>query len=160
MKKSELLDAIRQQIRQELESLSQAAESARQAATHEENRSEDKHDTRSIEAGYLAGAQLQRVGELQGMLEFYSRLEPRAYRPDEAIGPGALVEVETEDGKRSRFFIAAQAGGMVVRVGTASVQIITPKSPVGDELVGRKKGETFEVEQRGVSRELTVLSVE
>lgn len=159
MDKAGLLEAIRKQLKAELDSMTEAARAAHEAATHEESRAEDAHDTRSIEAGYLAGAQRARVEELQGHLEFFSRLEPRSFAPDEPIGPGALVELEAEDAKCSWYFLAAQAGGMSVRFTDHTVQILTPRSPVGEELEGRRAGESFEIEQRGSSREFTILSV-
>ena len=159
MNKAALLEAIRSQIKSELDSMSEVARAAHEAATHEESRAEDAHDTRSIEAGYLAGAQRARVDELQARLEFFSRLEPRPYSAHEPIGPSALVELEAEDGKRSWCFLAAQAGGMSVQYSGHNVQVVTPQSPVGEELDGRKVGESFEIEQRGATREFTILSV-
>jgi hypothetical protein len=61
-----MMEALREKVRQELQAVEEAALASHHAATHEESRSEDKHDTRSIEAGYLAGAQAQRVALLIG----------------------------------------------------------------------------------------------
>lgn len=157
--KGSLLDAIRSRLKQEFETLSLAAQAAHEAATHAESKPDDKHDTRSTEASYLAGAQAIRAAEIQSMIEFYSRLEPRDYGSDEAIGPGALVSVAPEGGKPALYFLAALGGGIVVQWDGKTVQIITPKSPVGEELMGRKRGETFEVELRGQSREMEIVSV-
>ncbi len=159
MDKSRLIEALCAQLRQELEGLTQAAAAAHAAATHEENRAEDKHDTRSIEAGYLAGAQAQRVAELQELLAAFTRAEPRAFLPDEGIAPGALIELENEDGKRSWSLLASQGGGLQFRFEGRTIQLVTPASPVGDELLGRRAGDSIEVEIRGAMKELTILSV-
>jgi transcription elongation GreA/GreB family factor len=159
MDKSRLLEALCNQLRTELQGLSQAAASAYEAATHEEARSEDKHDTRSIEASYLAGAQAQRAAELEALLAAFSRAEPRSFAPNEPIAPGALVELKSEEGKKSWSLLSTQGGGLQFRYEGKVIQVVTLSSPVGEELLGRKAGDTIEVELRGSTRELEILSV-
>ena len=73
-------------MHREVEVLTAAARSTHEAATHEENKAENDKDTRAIEAGYLAGAQADRVRELQGAITAFEKLaEAVAYaRPPSA----------------------------------------------------------------------------
>ena len=160
MDKSRMMEALRERVRQELQAVEEAALASHHAATHEESRSEDKHDTRSIEAGYLAGAQAQRVAELQALVAAFSRIEPKAFGPKDAIAPGALVLLENEDGKRTWHLMALQGGGFQFSFEGRPIQVVTKNSPVGDELFDRRAGDTVEVEIRGQMKELEILSVE
>ena len=56
-KKQKLIEAILLELESELSVLADAAKAAHLAATHEESVAEDPHDTRGVEASYLAGAQ-------------------------------------------------------------------------------------------------------
>ena len=55
MNKSKILAAILEKLQSEIDALVRAAKSAHEAATHEESRAEDHHDTRGLEASYSAG---------------------------------------------------------------------------------------------------------
>jgi transcription elongation GreA/GreB family factor len=158
MDKRRVVEQITAYLAEELAGILKAAESARQAATHEESRSEDRHDTRAIEAGYLAGAQAQRAAELQQLLLMYRFLPLRELGPDDVASPAALVELETR-GTRAFYFIAPQGGGLVTRVDDRAVQVITPNSPIGEALLGKRVGDRVEVEIRDSIREYRVISI-
>lgn len=135
-----------------------SAAAAKDAATHEESRAEDKHDTRATEAGYLAGAQAARVAELRRVLTVLRMFPLRDLAPEAQIAPGALVELET-NGARALYFLIPQVGGISVRVADRPVQVISPQSPLGDALLGRRRGEVIEVEMGPKTREYEVISV-
>ena len=59
--KQAIIDRLVEKLQSEAEALVRAAQAAHEAATHEESRAEDHHDTRGLEASYLAGAQAQRA---------------------------------------------------------------------------------------------------
>ena len=137
---------------------SQAALSAHEAATHEESKSEDKHDTRGLEASYLAGAQSRRASEIKEVISYCHHLELKTFGPDDPIQPSALVELETQK-KRSLYFIVEKGGGIAIPVDGRNVQVITPKSPLGEALIGRSQGEDFDLEAQGGLRAYEILSV-
>lgn len=156
--KTEIIAQIRMKLETELQSVTQAAKAAHEAATHEESKAEDQHDTRGLESSYLAGAAEQRAADIQKQIHHYKFLEPKNFKPEDAVGPTAVVEVES-DGKRSLYFVAVLGGGMRVQVGSQSIQVITPHSPLGEEIVGRKAGDVLEIEAQGVVREYEILSI-
>jgi hypothetical protein len=64
MDKAALQKAILAELRSELTLLTDAANTARDEATNEESRAEDKYDMRSQSAAYLAAGQAKLAGEI------------------------------------------------------------------------------------------------
>jgi hypothetical protein len=75
MDKKRILETLPDEMRAKFSVLIQSAHAARQEATHEDAKAENKYDTGTIEAGYLAGAQAERVAQLQATISFFERLE-------------------------------------------------------------------------------------
>lgn len=158
MNKKEVVDGIVERLQTELSTLMAAATAAHQAATHEESQAEDRYDTRGLEASYLAGAQSERAAQLERTISLIRLLPLRNAGEEDPITPGTLVELD-QDGKRYHYYLAPQGGGVSVRVDDKTVQVVTPNSPLGGELVGRKVGEVLEVEIHNDVREYEVVSV-
>lgn len=156
--KRAVLAALLEQLNQEISALTEAAMASHEAAIHEEARPEDDKDTRSIEAAYLAGAQADRVMALRETVAAFTWMELPAFGEDDAVALAAMVELEGESGTLT-CFIAPQAGGARVTVGGVGVQIVTPKSPLGQSLMGRARGDWLEVPVRGGHREYEVVAV-
>ena len=143
----------------ELETLTQAAKAAHDAATNEESKAEDQYDTRGLEASYLAGAQAQRAAEIQRQILIYKFLPLRDYGPEDVIAHGAVAGLEL-NGRVSYYFLVPQGGGLVLRFEDKPVQVITPQSPLGDAILGLKLGDPVEVEVGGQNREYKVVSIQ
>lgn len=142
--KHEIVEKLREALRREVAVLDKSARSAREGATHEEAKPEDDKDTRALEASYLAGAQAGRLRALETMVRSLEFFEVREFRPEDPIAPSALVELENEDGKRSLYFLATVGGGTKLKLGDTEMQVLTPESPLGQILVGRRQGDSFE----------------
>lgn len=158
MNKKDVITQIMAYLVEELNTVEKAAKAAHEAATHEESRAEDSHDTRAIEAGYLAGAQAKRAEELRSQLLMYKFLPAREFGAADVACPSALVELEINN-TRAWYFIAPQGGGLITRVNDKPVQVITPASPMGEALMGKRQGEIVEVESRDKVREYKVISI-
>ncbi len=150
--KRRIIDEIIARLSRELEAMSSAARAAHEAVTHEESKAEDAHDTRGLEASYLAGAQAQRASELAQQISYYRSLDARELAPGEPAAAGALVELGA-GGRRLVYFLVAQGGGLTLQLDGERIQVITPRAPLGEALVGRSAGETIEVETQGQTRE-------
>lgn len=155
IEKSAVVRKVREAIAAEMDVLRRSAASAREAATHEQAKPENDKDTRALEASYLAGAQAGRLGALQVADK---RLEFLDIRDKELAEPGALVEL-TADGKRACYFLADVAGGTKVDVGSVEVVVLTPESPLGAALIGKRAGDSFERTVRGEAVEYEITSV-
>jgi transcription elongation GreA/GreB family factor len=155
--KAQIFQAILEKIQLDRDSVRGAAAAAHDAATHDESRAEDHHDTRAIEASYLAGAASERAAELDRLVTYFRALGFSAR--DRAV-EGALVTLSVDGAKRMVCWLASRGGGPHVQVGTQSVQWVTPQSPLGEALWGKVAGETFEVETQAHTREYEIEHVE
>ncbi len=158
MDKNALLDRLLETLTLDLQSMTQAANAAHAAATHEESRAEDSHDTRGLEASYLAGAQAKRAMELERQIAVV-RAIPRDALPEGArIRVGSGVELETQ-GRASYYFLIGMGGGLSLNQGATKVNFISPQSPIGQELMERRASERFTVETEQGSREYRIVRV-
>ena len=141
---------------------------AREAASSLATESEKREDGRAaIEFGSLATGQAARARrlaeELQALTAFAEAPFPRFGRTS-PVALGAIVDVATEDddgpAERTFFVLPAGAGSELTGPdGDGFLSVITPASPVGRALMGRRAGETAEVTLAGEVREWTVLDV-
>ncbi|MCB9570518.1 MAG: GreA/GreB family elongation factor [Kofleriaceae bacterium] len=152
--------ALRRELLAHLEAALAAAEAAHAAATegatHAEARPENSKDTRALEQSYLARGQAARVEELRTAVTEVTAWTPRAFAAGAAIGLGALVTVE-EDGAEARYLVAPHGGG--ARLDDDAIGVVTPRSPLGRALVGRRAGDDVEVRLPGRLRELVITAV-
>ena len=140
MNKEAVFNEIIAAIAAQVESYTRAAKSAFSAATDPGSRAENKYDTRSLEASYLARGQAMRVAETEEALVAFKAIGYRPFAPDQAIALGALVSVRGGDGE-GWYFIGPSSGGTEVQVQGDDVLVITPSSPLGQLLNGRKAGD-------------------
>lgn len=159
MNKRALIEKIVKQLTSDLEGYMRAARAAHAEATHEQSRAENKYDTRSIEASYLARGQSKQAAEIEAAIEAFGKLDGRAFAPGEPADLGALVELEGA-GERTIYFIGPKAGGTEVMHQKREVLVITPQSPLGEQLMGRKQGEFLQMTIAGASNKYLVASVE
>ena len=101
VKKASLRDGIILQLRQELVRQTSAAEASRDEAISEESRAENKWDTHSQEAAYLAEGQAKLAAEIRANIDLDTTLPLPEFTPADPIAVGALVEVEN-GGNRTR----------------------------------------------------------
>jgi transcription elongation GreA/GreB family factor len=156
--KSELRKKIVASLVESLEVLDKAARASHAEATHESSRAENKYDTRGLEAAYLAGAQAKQAREILDSIARYEKLIIKAFAPGDAIDLTALVELET-DGARSLYFIGPKNGSLEVRHGRQEIMVITPESPLGQNLLGRKDGERWTTRLNGAPVTYHIVSV-
>lgn len=148
--KNRLLKEIIALLDEELELYAKSARAAHEEATHEQSKAENKYDTRGLEASYLARGQSIQAEETREAREYFARMEPREFAPGEGIDLGALVELTMQPGNETAlYFIGPKAGGTEVRSEEGrTILVITPHSPLGRLLQGRKAGDRVTLEGR------------
>jgi transcription elongation GreA/GreB family factor len=140
--KVQLLKSILLQLEETLAVLATSAAQARDAATNEESKAENKYDTRGLEASYLAGAQSQRIAELKRNIQTIKNLTIAA--APNSITLNCLIEVRIDEEEKTKWlFLLPVAGGLNLDFQNQVIQTITPESPVGKNLLGRKSGDNF-----------------
>ena len=143
--------ALLRALRASLETMAHAARQSAEGAVHEENRAEGDKDMRATEQSYVARGQAMRVEDLAEQIQRLEATTPRRFGDDDAIASTALVEVAI-DGASRLFYVSAHGGGVQVEVDGVAVTVVTPVSPVGRALSGRRVGDDFELAQRGALR--------
>jgi transcription elongation GreA/GreB family factor len=158
MDKKALLKAIVAQLASELEVFSRAAQASHAEATHEQSKAESKYDTRGLEASYLARGQSRQAAEMQAAIEEFAALDGRLFAKGDFVDVGALVELE-QGKEKSFYFIGPRAGGTEVSFEGPDVLVITPQSPLGSQLVGKKQGDKLQLTIAGTKNQYRVLNV-
>ncbi|TSK07224.1 MAG: transcription elongation factor GreAB [Geobacter sp.] len=122
-----------------------AAKAAHEAAIHEENIPDNKYDTLSLEASYVAQGQANRAQEIKLALQAYRGLLLQPFDASAEIRLTALVTLEGDDEVLKTVFIGPQEGGLKLLLNGEEVLVITPSSPMGRELIGKSLGDTVEI---------------
>ena len=146
MKKSALLKAIIARLDAELALSLHAARTAAAGATDEQNKAENKYDTRGLELSYLAAGQGRKIAEAEATLEQFRTLALRDFGPLDPIDLSALITLESRTKTadvQPLYFLAPRGGGTEVRCAGRDVLVITPQSPLGQQLIGRRKGDVI-----------------
>jgi transcription elongation GreA/GreB family factor len=156
--KARAFEQLEAQLREQLEAAMASHRLTHDGVTHEESRPENDKDTRALEASYLARGQAQRVAELSGALGRVTSIELRAFAPQDPVSLGCLVEIEDDDGS-DWYFVAPAGGGLRLVVDEISLTVVTPDSPVGRALVGRRVGDDVDIKTPQGARECSVVRV-
>lgn len=156
--KEQLLQTLVERVKRDLQEASLAALATSAGAKDESMKSDGKYDTRAIEAGQLAGAQLRRVEELKLELQMLEEMPRRSFSGDDEIALGALVDLKHQ-GQTRRYFLCSTAGGTMLEAGGQAVLVISVFSPIGDAALGLKRHDTFELETPSNKRLYEVVGV-
>jgi transcription elongation GreA/GreB family factor len=159
MDKARLRNAVIEKIRTELDNQTRAALLARDEATHEESKPENKYDTHSQEAAYLAEGQARLAAELQESIALYQSLSLPDFAAGQPITLGAVITLETA-GRKLRYFFGPRNGGLEIAFDGSDYIVITPQSPLGRQLLGRHAGETLTTQSAGRTIKQQIFSVE
>lgn len=136
--------------------LERSHQAAIEGATHPEAKPESDKDTRGLEQSYLARGQALRIEELRNSLIELKTMPLHTFKKDDPISLGALIFAEENDVERV-YFLAPYGGGTTIAGGT--VQVVTPRSPLGEALIEKTAGDDCEVFLAGKNRELYIVKV-
>ena len=150
-----ILETLLENLRKELKDVESAANSTKDLANADDLKSEGKYDTRAIEASYLASAQQKRVEEIKIDIQMLEDLE---IHPSTQLQMGSLALLEYNNQSRY-YFLTSTSGGTMLTINGQAVLVISVFSPIGNEALGLKKGESFEVETPKELRNYKILEV-
>jgi len=158
---------LKQQLATRLEAIARSARRAGEAAAQEAREgatpAERREDSRvALENSNLARAQTQRADRARTELAAVENMPLPKFGPKDAIGIGAIVEIEDEEEGGRTFFLAPVGAGeeLTGPDGDGILSVVTPASPVGKAVLGRRVGDVVEITVRGELRELTITYVE
>jgi transcription elongation GreA/GreB family factor len=127
-----------------------------EGATHEEAKPENDKDTRALEQTYLARGQAKRIEDLRAGVAALEGMRVGVLPEGAAAVLGAVIEL-SEETSDSTVFIAPCGGGS--KLANGAVQVVTPQSPLGQGLLGKREGDECEVAVGGKTRHLTIVRV-
>ena len=146
MDKTFLVQQLGARVREALQQTHRAATEAREDARSGANR-----------AVNLARGQLQRFENAKAALEALDSFRVQPLRRGEAIGLGAVVEVEDGDTGRTLFIAPVGAGEELTGPdGDGIFQVVTPNSPFGRALMGKRQNDVVELTIQGELTEWTI----
>ncbi len=149
MDKSFLLEQLGDKLRGTLAHVHKATTEARVDAK-----------TGAARAVNMAKAQGQRELDVKAALDALEVFRPRPLRKNEPISLGAIVEVEDGESGKTLFLAPVGAGEELTGPGgDGFFQVVTPVSPFGKAMLGKRVGDVIEVTVRGELTEWTITYV-
>ncbi len=156
---AQLVSQLEASARAALAARDAAAAEAREGATPDEKR----EDARA--AQQLAGfgrAQQRRAQQALAEIDSLARFRPPPLPASAAIGVGAIVEIEDADTGEGRTFFLAPVGAGVTLTGPGGdghLSVVTPASPIGRAVLGRRVADIVDVTVDGDPREWAITYV-
>jgi hypothetical protein len=157
-KKQALVKKIIAALVEEVERFARAARASHAEATDPQSRAEHKYDTRGLEAAYLAGGQARKVAELEENIAHFQKMRLLEFGPTSPIDLSALVEVEMRGGV-NWYFVGPKNGGLEVMHEKKEITVITPQSPLGEQLMEKTQGAKFRFGTGAGAADCRILSV-
>lgn len=163
MDKTELVAQLARQLegsaRAALAARDAAAAEARDGATPDEKR-EDARAAHQL-AG-LGRASQNRAKQALAEVDALATFKPGPLDVHARISVGAIVEIEDTDTREGRTFFLAPVGAGVMLTGPGGdghLSVVTPISPIGRAVIGKRTGETVDVTVDGDIREWEITFV-
>lgn len=147
---------LRSELLGRLEAQLATARTAHAAATEgaiaDDARPENDKDTRGLEQSYLARGYAQRVAELEAAV---AAVAVMTIARQSRVAIGAIV-VALDDDRERAFFVAGHGGGLEL----GDVTVVTPTSPLGRALLGKRADDECELAVGDARRTLEISAVE
>lgn len=159
MDKFLLQQQVLERLAEDLLQAEQAARTAHETATHEENIAENKYDTLGLEAAYLATGQARRAEAIRQAMTLWRRFRPGSYDASKGIQVGALVCLVDSDDKQQQLFLGPAGGSMKLTSGDQIVHVISSEAPLGRALLGKFEGDEVSLLIPPVRQQFDVLRV-
>jgi len=157
LNKTELLQSIIARLSHDLDVHFTAAKTAHEASRHEENIPDNKYDTLALEASYVAQGQANRAHQLRKSIEIYRQLQPQS--AVDTVRLTSLVTLEDAAGTIKIVFIGPAEGGLKIEQQGKEIVVITPGSPLGRELLGKRRADSVEIEAGAGRTEYEIVEV-
>lgn len=143
MSKQNIVNQITEQIKSQLNTMTDAARASHEASTGEEAKAEGKYDTRGLEASYLADAQAEQCRKLEHSLHIFKSLVYDDLPAGSPIEPSALVETEL-NGTIAYYLLTPCAGGITIEHEGFDLTTLSPEAPLYQSLLGHHIGEKLD----------------
>lgn len=163
MDKRHLIDQLASQLRAAAGVAARAGAEAAEIAQNGATPAEKREDARvALEYSRMARAQAARAERAREELSRLSGFQPKPLPRGARIVLGAIVEIENEEGEGRTFFLAPVGAGLELSGpgGDGFLSVVTPASPMGKAVLGKRLGDVVDIDVRGETREWTITYVE
>jgi len=114
------------------------ADRAYETATNDANVAENKYDTLSVEAAYLAHGQQERLAQCIEDNALFDELFNQRSVEQSTVVLGSIVTLLDDANNYRYVLVGPSAGGLKVKSEELEVLVITPQSPIGAQLMGKE----------------------
>ena len=161
MDKAFLVNQLVERLRESAAIARKAGQAAEDEARNGATPAEKRENARvAMEFAGLARGQKERAGRAAAELSTLETFRPPRLPAGAPIAIGAIVEVE--DGAQGRTFFLAPVGAGVELTGPGGdgfLSVVTPASPIGRAVLGRRVGDAVEVTVKDEACEWTITYV-
>jgi transcription elongation GreA/GreB family factor len=162
MDKQFLVEQLAERLRESASVARRASQAAAETARDGATPAEKREDARvALEFSGLAKGQTARAARVAAEISTLEVFRPAKLLPKSPISLGAVVEVE--DGEQGRTFFLAPVGAGIELTGPGGdgfLSVVTPISPIGRAVLGKRVGDTVEVMVQDEAREWNITYVE
>jgi transcription elongation GreA/GreB family factor len=144
LNKAEIIASLLDRLREEFESRNRSSKNVRDGGNDAESKATSKYDTLAIEENYLADGLARQAQAAAEAIKEIEKMRLRSFGTADPIDIGALVELDFS-GEKEWFFLVPAAGGAEISHQGTTVVMITPESPLGSQLPGRRAGDRIPV---------------
>lgn len=160
MDKQFLVDQLIEQLRRGAAAALAASAASSDEAKEGATPAEKREDARAAhQAGTLGKAQTRRAQQAMGEIDSLTTFRPGPLAAKAPIAVGAIVEIEDDETGEGRTFFLAPVGAGVTLTGPGGdgfLSVVTPISPVGKAVLGRRVGDVVDVTVEREVREWTI----
>ena len=160
MIKQELLLNVIEQLTQEVKRVEQNLTEVKKAAAEAPGAMQSHSDTTKFQMSQLAGKIQNSINEKISALSVLQKMAHSDFCLDsEKIQIGSLVETLNENREQEFYFILPVGAGIKIINNTKTILIITPQTPLGATLMGKRGEEMIKLQIGHRERELLIVSV-
>jgi transcription elongation GreA/GreB family factor len=144
MDKIHLIEKLTTMLKASIEGQQKSFESARQASVDAPGRMQSRYDTTGIESAWVADGLARALREKESNLKC---IEAFRYPESAAYAKiGSIVKILSSDSPDYEyFFILPVLSGCELHENGTTITTISPETPLGRALIGKKAGEIIEV---------------
>jgi transcription elongation GreA/GreB family factor len=156
---AQLVNQLEASARTALSARNAAAQEAKEGATPDEKR-EDARAAHQLQT--MGRVQQSRAERAMSDASSLATFRPAVFARTAQISVGAIVEIEdAESGEGRTFFLAPVGAGMTLSGpgGDGHLSVVTPASPIGKAVLGRREGDVVDVTVEGDVREWQITYV-
>lgn len=156
--KKRIVERLRQMLEERAGQALRAADEAREGIMIGSERTRNRGERGAIlEETYLISAQMRQAAEYRNTARV---LDGLVLIPASRVATGSAVSLQDrQSGENTVCLIVPGAMGLTMEEGSGPVRLVSPESPLGQALMGRRRGNRIELNTAGKTSSLLILAI-